>query len=206
MLALVDVMSQSTAEEVRLSQERRDAILTFVLEYFTGDQIDSKTLGHFRFIAEVFCLSAKVKEMVGKTSSVQGRQELCVSLALAALNLAVSDEPVEATDRRLERKERRESSKQFEAAVAAAKPAGAGAVAPAAKISGAVKPVSKVPGRTTKYYHANRSRMSPEELAADRAHRAASMRKFRANRKAARTGENAVNGSHQGIRPKYPGS
>jgi hypothetical protein len=67
--------------------------------------------------------------MVGPTSSVQGRQELCVSLALAALNLAVSDEAVEATDRQLERRESRAAQKQFKAAIAAAKPDGAGVVA-----------------------------------------------------------------------------
>jgi hypothetical protein len=138
-------MSQATTEEVRLSQERRDAILTFVLDYFTGDQIVRRTLAHFAFIAEVFGVNAKVREMVGKTSSVQGRQDLCVSLALAALNLAVSDEPVEATDRQLERREARAAAKQFKAAVVAAKPAGA--VAPAPDAAKTVRPYRSIHNR-----------------------------------------------------------
>lgn len=52
-----------TQEEIQLSQDRRDKIIDFLLEWLTGDQIDSKTLGHFRFIAEMFGITAKVKEM-----------------------------------------------------------------------------------------------------------------------------------------------
>jgi hypothetical protein len=144
-------------DEIRLSQERRDGILTFILEYFTGDQIDSKTLGHFRFIAEMFGITAKVKEMC-RASSLQGRQELALSIAVAALNVAVSDEPVEPTARQLERKERREAAKEFEQ-----------------RVAGMGKP-----GRTTKYYHAKRAKMTEAELTADRAKRAAVMREFRA--------------------------
>jgi hypothetical protein len=150
-----------TKDEVRLSQERRDAILTFVLDYLTGDQIDRKTLGHFAFIAATFGLTAKVREMVGKTSSVQGRQELCISLALAALNLAVSDEPVEPTTRQMERKESRDAAKEFER-----------------RVAGMGKPE-----RTTKYYHAKRAKMTEAELTADRAKRAAVMREIRAKHK-----------------------
>src|SRR5260370_28755205 len=112
-----------TKEEIQLSQDRRDAILTFILEYLTGHEIDRRTIGHFAFLGEVFGITVKVKEIVGKTSSAQGRQELCVSLAIAALNLAVSDDPVEATDRQLERQERREADKQFKQSLAAGKEA-----------------------------------------------------------------------------------
>src|SRR5260370_9512385 len=98
-----------TKEEIQLSQDRRDAILTFILEYFTGPEIDRRTIGHFAFLGEVFGITVKVKEIVGKTSSAQGRQELCVSLALATLNLPVSDDPVEATAHKLERQALRES-------------------------------------------------------------------------------------------------
>jgi hypothetical protein len=174
-------ISQSTAEEIRLSQDRRDAILTFVLDYFTGDQIDRRTLAHFAFIAEVFGVNAKVKEMVGKTSSVQGRQELCVSLALAALNLAVSDEPIEATAHQLERRELRAAQKQFEAAVVAAKSA---KPAHAVKIASTPAPVARPAGWTSHYYHKKRAQMSPEELAADRVKRNEAMRRYGANRKA----------------------
>jgi hypothetical protein len=131
MSASVVVMSAThSKEEIQLSQERRDGIVNFLLEWLTGDQIDSKTLGHFRFVGEMFGLAAKVREIVGKTSSVQGRQELCVSLAVAALNLAVSDEPVRPTDRQLERREARAAAKQFEAAVAGKSEADAEPVKP----------------------------------------------------------------------------
>jgi hypothetical protein len=192
--------NQHTAEEIQLSQERRDRIVNFLLEWLTGPDIDSKTLGHFRFIGEMFGINSKVKEMC-RASSIQGRQELAVSIALAALNMAVSDEPVQPTERQIERRERREAAKQFEQRVAGLKSAGAGKSAD----TEAVRAVKK-PGRTTKYYHAKRARMTEAELTADRAKRAAAMREIRARRKAARTGENAVNGLHQGIRPKYPGS
>jgi hypothetical protein len=106
-VALVVSMS-ATKEEIQLSQDRRDRIINYLLEWLTGDQIDSKTLGHFRFIAEMFGITAKVKEMC-RASSLQGRQELALSIAVAALNVAVSDEPVEPTARQLERKERKGS-------------------------------------------------------------------------------------------------
>jgi hypothetical protein len=148
----------------------------------------------------MFGINSKVKEMC-RASSIQGRQELAVSIALAALNMAVSDEPVQPTERQIERRELREAAKQFEQRVAGLKSAGAGKSADTEPV-----PPVKKPGRTTKYYHAKRARMTEAELTADRAKRAAVMREIRAKRKAARTGENAVNGLHQGIRPKYPGS
>jgi hypothetical protein len=175
-----------SAEEIRLSQDRRDAILTFVLDYFTGDQIDRRTLAHFAFLAEVFGITAKVKEMVKTASSIQGRQELALSLAISALNIALDDSPPEPSQRQLDRRKSRSAAKEFEQRVASLKPA-------PAPVAGKAKPVSKVPGRTTKYYHAIRSRMTPEELAAERVKRAEAMRRFRANRKAKKA-RNAVNG------------
>jgi hypothetical protein len=111
------VSEPHTKDEVRLSQERRDGIINYLLEWLTGDQVDSKTLGHFRFIGEMFSITPKVKEMC-RASSPQGRQELALSIALAALNLAVSDEPVEPTARQLQRKESREGEKQFKQSLA----------------------------------------------------------------------------------------
>jgi len=115
-----------TTDEIRLSQERRDGIINYLLEYFTGDQIDSRTLGHFRFISDAFAITGKVKELA-KASSIQGRQELAVTIALAALNLAVSDGPVQPSERHIERKERREAAKQFEASLAGRSDADGGA-------------------------------------------------------------------------------
>jgi hypothetical protein len=54
------VSAAHTKEEIGLSQERRDGIINFLLEWLTGPDIDSRTLGHFRFIGEVFGLTAKV--------------------------------------------------------------------------------------------------------------------------------------------------
>jgi hypothetical protein len=88
-----------------------------LLEWLTGPDIDSKTLGHFRFIGEMFGINSKVKEMC-RASSIQGRQELAVSIALAALNMAVSDEPVQPTERQIERRERREAAKEFKQSLA----------------------------------------------------------------------------------------
>jgi hypothetical protein len=115
-VALVVIMS-ATKEEIQLGRDRRDRIINFILEYFTGPEIDRKTLGHFRFIAEMFGITAKVKEMCG-ASSIQGRQELAVTIALAALNVAIDDSPPPPSERQLERRERREAAKQFEASLA----------------------------------------------------------------------------------------
>jgi hypothetical protein len=117
------VFHAHTHDEIRLSQERRDLVINYLLEWLTGREINSKTLGHFRFIAEMFGVTAKVREMC-KASSIQVRQELCVSLALAALNFAVSDEPVQPSERQIERREAKAAAKQFQAALAAEKPAG----------------------------------------------------------------------------------
>ena len=171
-------MSQSTAEEIRLSQERRNAILTFVLDYFTGDQIDRKTLGHFSFVAEMFGLTKKIKEMVGKTSSVQGRQELCVSIALVALNLAVSDEPVEATDGQLERRERREAAKQFKASLAGKSDADGGACV--AEPDKPVKPPS--------IHNRPRAELSPDDLERVRKSQRERQARWRAKAKSEKTG------------------
>jgi hypothetical protein len=117
---VADVVSEPhTKEEIRLSQERRDGIINYLLEWLTGDQVDSKTLGHFRFLAEVFGITSKVKDMV-KASSIQGRQELAVTVALAALNVALDDSPLQPT----ERQEARVAAKQFEQRVAVLKSAG----------------------------------------------------------------------------------
>jgi hypothetical protein len=64
------VSDPHTKDEIRLSQERRDKIIDYLLEWLTGDQIDSKTLGHFRFIGTMFGLDAKVRDLAGRTSSV----------------------------------------------------------------------------------------------------------------------------------------
>jgi hypothetical protein len=106
-------------EEIQLSQDRRDGIINFLLEWLTGPDIDSRTLGHFRFIGEMFGINSKVKEMC-RASSIQGRQELAVSVSLAALNLAVSDEPVQPTERQIERREARAAAREFEQRVAVA--------------------------------------------------------------------------------------
>jgi hypothetical protein len=178
------VLMSHAAEEVRLSQDRRDKILDFLLEWLTGDQIDSKTLGHFRFIGTMFGLTAKVKEMVGRTSSVQGRQELAVSLALAALNIAVSDEPVQATERQLERREAREAEKAFKQSLT-----GRGKAAPALPIGN--KPAATKRQRSQDpsavYKRQRRANMTEDELAALRAYGTQRQRERRARLKAAKS-------------------
>ncbi|HYZ72583.1 MAG TPA: hypothetical protein VE641_05855 [Chthoniobacterales bacterium] len=68
----------ATKEEIQLSQDRRDKIIDFLLEWLTGPDIGSETLGHFRFISEMFGIAGKVKEMV-RASSIQDRQELALT-------------------------------------------------------------------------------------------------------------------------------
>jgi hypothetical protein len=163
-----------TQDEVRLSQERRDGIINYLLEWLTGDQIDSKTLGHFRFLGEMFSINSKVKEMC-RASSLQGRQELAVSVALAALNMAVSDEPVEPTTRQLERKESREAAREFERRVAGAK-----------NLSGELVSARRLSQEPSAVAHRKRRvRMSEEELSAFRALAAQRQRERRARLKAA---------------------
>jgi hypothetical protein len=170
--------NQHTAEEIRLSQERRDRIVNFLLEWLTGPDIDRKTLGHFRFIGEMFGLTAKVKEMVGRTSSVQGRQELCVSLAIAALSLAVDDSPVELTERQLERRERREAAKQFEASLAGKRDADGGAC---------VTEPDKPP-KPPSIHNRPRAELSPDDLERVRKSQRVRQARWRAKAKSERTG------------------
>ena len=193
-------MSQATTDEVRLSQERRDAILTFVLDYFTGDQIDRRTLAHFAFIAEVFGVNAKARDMVKTASSIQGRQELALSLAISALNIALDDSPPEPSQRQLDRREPRSAAKEFEQRVANFKPA------PAAPVPKPVKPARPLSQESSAVAHRKRrANMTTEELVAFRA-KAARLQGERRSRLKAEKARNAVNGLHQGIRPKYPGS
>lgn len=173
---VVSMAATHTKEEVQLSQERRDAILTFILEYFTGPEIDRKTIGHFAFLGEVFGLTGKVKEMVGKTSSIQGRQELCVSIALAALNLALDDSPPEPTAHQLERKERREAAKQWKETVAAA--------------GKSKEPVRQV--KSPSIYNQRRSKLSPEELERVRLLTNERMARYRAKLKAKKAAQEPI--------------
>ena len=139
-----------TKEEIQLSQDRRDRIINYLLEWLTGPDIDSKTFGHFRFIGEMFGITGKVAEMT-KASSVEGRQELAISIALAALNLAVSDEPVEPSEGQIERRECRERAKQFEASLAGKSDAAGGVC-----VAEAVKPPS--------IHNRPRASLSPAQL------------------------------------------
>ena len=91
---------------------------------------------------------------MAKASSLQGRQELAVTIALAGLNLAVSDEPVQPTERQIERRERREAAKQFEAALAGKSDADGGACV--------AEPVK--PNKPPSIYNQRRSKLSPEDL------------------------------------------
>jgi hypothetical protein len=63
------------------------SVINYLLEWLTGTEIDPETLGHFRFIAEMFGLTAKVREMCKSVidpgtagalrQSRPGRAELC---------------------------------------------------------------------------------------------------------------------------------
>jgi hypothetical protein len=172
------VSDPHTKDEIRLSQERRDKIIDYLLEWLTGDQIDSKTLGHFRFIGTMFGLNAKVRDLVGRTSSVQGRQELCVSLALAALNVAVSDDPVQPTERQLERRERREAAKQFEASLAGKSDADGGAC---------VAEPDKPP-KPPSIHNRPRAELSPNDLERVRKSQRERQARWRAKAKAVKAG------------------
>jgi hypothetical protein len=169
--------NQHAAEEIRLSQERRDRIVNFLLEWLTGPDIDSQTLGHFRFIGEMFGINSKVKEMC-RASSIQGRQELAVSIALAALNMAVSDEPVQPTERQIERRERREAAKQFEASLAGESDAEGGACV--AEPDKPVKPPS--------IHNRPRAELSPDDLERVRKSQRERQARWRAKAKSEKTG------------------
>jgi hypothetical protein len=182
----------ATPSEITAATARRNEIVNLLLEFFTGDStFSTKELQHYRAVASIFAIEPVVKELTGTASTRENRTELALSVAMCALSIAMDDSPPTPSQRVLKRREadleRREAAKEFKAAVAFAKPAGA--VVATAKPVRSVKELS----RTGKYYHAIRSRMSPEELAADRAKRAEVMRRFRANRKAKKA-RNAVNG------------
>jgi hypothetical protein len=178
MLAPVVIMSHAhTQDEVRLSQERRDGIINYLLEWLTGDQVDSKTLGHFRFIGEMFSITPKVREMC-RASSPQGRQELALSIALAALNMAVSDEPVQPTERQIERWEYREAAKQFEPSLARKSDADGGACV------GEPDKVVKLPS----IHNRPRAELSPDDLERVRKSQRERQARWRAKAKSEKAG------------------
>jgi hypothetical protein len=177
-------MSQATAEEIAAENEFQERLLMAVLEPLTNLPLGD--LQHWHFRQSIFTHLDKHIDTVIECS--RGRENVArhhlILMLFKIINRLLGEIDAGQTDAQYERE-------------AMARITG---VAPAAN-----KPV-KTLGRSTKYYHAKRAKMTEAELAADRAKRAAVMREIRAKRKAARTGENAVNGLHQGIRPKYPGS
>jgi hypothetical protein len=64
----------STPQEIQLSQDRRDKIINFLADWLTGPGMASKTLSHFRFLAEMFGIAEKVKDMVKAASIHRARK------------------------------------------------------------------------------------------------------------------------------------
>lgn len=156
----------------RLAGERRERIRDAVFELLAGDSITTAELKHFELIASLFHLSDRI-EAITDASNPEARLEKLVAVMLVAAELALDDKP-------------KQSGRQFEKEMMARYETVAAINAGKGKPDPDAGPVAKVHGRTTKYYHAIRSRMSPAELAEDRVKKAEAMRRYRANRKAAK--------------------
>jgi hypothetical protein len=179
---------QHSNEEIQLSQERRDRVITALLDYFTGPDVDSKTLGHFKFIGAMFGLDKKVRESC-RASSVQGRQELAVTVAPASLNLAVSDEPLLLPQHVLDKQEAKEAEKEWKEHLTTARSeTGKGSNEPLEQ-EPAVSPSTGRPysqNRQAVYKRKRIARMTPDELAAYRAASVKKQMRYKARLKAKR--------------------
>jgi hypothetical protein len=167
--------------EVTAATARRNEIVNALLEVLTSDAFTTKELQHYRFVGEIFQVSSVVRKLCSSASSLEGRTELSLSVALAALAIAIDDTPPGPSERVLKRREAREADKAFKRSLAAGKSAKRAA---SSKEDKPLKPLKGL-SRTAKYYHAKRAKMTEIELVADRAKRAAVMREIRAKKKAA---------------------
>jgi hypothetical protein len=176
-LALVVIMSRASSAEVLAATARRTEITNALLELLTSDAISTKELQHYRFVGDIFSIAPVIQELCSGSSTIEARTEKALACAMAALAIAIDDTPPAPTERQLARREERREAREAERAFKQSLAAGKGAK-PAAS-SKEDKPL-KIPGRTSKYYHAKRAKMTEAELAADRAKRAAVMREIRA--------------------------
>jgi hypothetical protein len=115
-LALVVIMSRASSEEALAATARRNEIVLQLLELLTSDSFTTKELQHYRFVGEIFQVNSVVREMCSSASSLEGRTELALSGALAALAIAIDDTPPAPTQRHAERKEARRESRDAERA------------------------------------------------------------------------------------------
>jgi hypothetical protein len=127
-LSLVVLMSRATPEEIAAATARRTEIINHLLEFLTGDAFSTKELQHFRFVGDIFSISAVIKELCANSSTTEARTELALAAAMCALNIAIDDSPPPPSqrilDRREERRESRAAAKEFEQRVAGLKPDG----------------------------------------------------------------------------------
>ena len=74
-----------------LAKERRTRIINDLVDYFTGDRIESAELAHFRTIAHFFGIDRIVKDVciANAESGDELIVELMVSAALVALERAI---------------------------------------------------------------------------------------------------------------------
>jgi hypothetical protein len=153
----------ATASDVQQENEFQERLLMAVLEPLTN--LPLRDLQHWHFRQSIFTHLDKHIDTVIECS--RGRENVArhhlILLLFKIVNRLLGEIDAGQTDAQYERE---------------AMPGIAG-VAPAANKS------VKTPGRTSKYYHAKRAKMSEAELAADRSKRAAVMREIRAKRKAA---------------------
>lgn len=103
---------------------------------------------------------------------------MALSIALAALNAAVSDEPVQPTERQIERKQRREAAKQFEASLVGKSDADGGAC-----VAEPEKPV-----KTPSIHNRPRAELSPDDLERVRKSQRERQARWRAKAKSQKTG------------------
>lgn len=167
----------ATKEEIQQENEFQERLLMTVLEPLTD--LPLRDLQHWHFRQSIFTHLDRHIDTVIECS--RGRENVArhhlILLLFKIVNRLLGEIDCGQTDAEY----KREAMARMEQAVAGKSAADAPA-----------KPVAKVPGRTTKYYHAIRSRMSPEELAADRFKRAEAMREFRTKRKAKKAAQEPI--------------
>lgn len=105
----------SAKEEIAAATAKRMAIVDALLELLTGPEISSQEMARIRFVGDIFKITPVIQELCASASSIQGRQELALAAALAALNVALDDTHPPPSKRVLEAREHREAGRIFKA-------------------------------------------------------------------------------------------
>ena len=103
-----------SSEEVAAATARREEIVNGLLELLTRPLFSTKELRHYQAVSAIFGVEPVVRELTGVASTLEGRTELLISVAMAALQIAIDSTPPAPSQRIIERREARRESREAE--------------------------------------------------------------------------------------------